>query len=137
MAEVYKQSENVLVCYTRGLNYTGFLKGAEKELDQEPVQLEGGTLTPGDRIVGFKSGNSRTSFLLQYDYMTYLGKNGPELYFDIYDSKSHAKQGNLFEERPLWLLTFPMADPGCLLMFSKPGAGWDIRPREIIRFTQQ
>ncbi len=137
MSEVYQINENRLGCFTNGLNYTGFLNGSETQLNLEPVELHGGTLTPGDKIIGFYSGNSRTSFLLEYDYMVYRGRLTEELYFEIYDSKSNAKQGNLFEQRPEWYLTFHMAQSDCLLMFSQPSACWDIRPYKIVRYPKQ
>lgn len=137
MAEVYQISENILSCFTRGVSYMGFTNGAESCIDKEPIKVIGEVIKPGDMITGFDSGKKRTSFILNYGYMTYVGKRDVSLLFEVYDSKSRAKQGDLFSERPKWYLDFSMiGEWDGFLMFSQPGAAFDIRPKKILRYKK-
>lgn len=130
-----KAKENVLIYYTRGINYYGFENGAEeKEVITKPVTLAGETLKPGDKIVGFESYNKRTGYKLAYDYMTYRGMYEAFLLFEIYDSKQKAEQKNLFQEKPHWLLAFARITEEDIQVFSSPATSWDIKVRKILRY---
>ncbi len=135
MADVYKLSDNILMCFQSGLTYYGFLNGSENSLITEPVQVNDEVIDPGDRIVAFESGNNRTSFNLSRGYMEYKGRMAENLLFEIYDPKSPAKQQNLFDNRPLWLIAFAQISvTGGFLMFSSTSTSFDIHPKEIIRY---
>ena len=137
MANVYRYGENILGCFQNGVHYTGFENGAEGKVHREPVTIYGQTLVPGDKITGFDSGRKRTSFALTSGYMTYIGRSGIELYFEVYDPNKQPSQANLFQQRPKWLLTFHLVGSDCgLLMFSQPGAAYDIHPYKILRLTE-
>lgn len=134
MAEVYRYEENVVGCFTHGAFYYGFENGFMPKLDKEPVTIYGQELYPGDKVVSFDSGNSRTSYGFTRGYMTYMGKMGSDLLFEVFDPQEKPKQGNLFSERPKWFLSFAYVGPDYgLLMFSQPGAGYDIHPKQIIK----
>lgn len=134
MADVFQLNENTLMCFTQGLHYIGFLNGTESALDMAPVQVNDEVITPGDKIVAFESGNNRTSFNLSRGYMQYMGKLETDLLFDIYDPKAPAKQQNLFDKRPVWLLAFSQVSRyGGFLMFTSRSTSYDIVPKKIIR----
>ena len=138
MAEVYRYDENTIGCFQYGTFYYGFENGSEKTLIKEPVLIYGQQLIPGDKITGFESGNSRTSFSLSRGFMTYIGKRGADLLFDIYDPKAKPHQSNLFSQRPIWLISFTFIGPDSgLLMFSQPGACYDIHPRKITKIKEE
>ena len=118
-----------------GVHYYGFENGTQPELNTDPVRLYGQTLTPGDKINGFDSGNSRTSYILADpgDYLTYVGRFGVDLLFQSSPGKK-PQQGNLFQQRPSWYLAFGyVSEFGGLFSASSPGTGWDIQPKKIIR----
>lgn len=134
---MHEANDNIFPIFTRGLNYYGFTNGAEKTINQEPAEIGDETLNVGDRIVGFSSGKKRSSFLLDYDYMTYMGKRGNFLLFDITDSKTQVET-SLFQESPIWYLAFAwFPDRFRLHMCSSPGASWDIDPKEIVYYTKK
>lgn len=130
---VYQYKENILITFQRGLHYYGFLNGSERELSRDIVHILDDQLIPGDKIVGFNSGVKRTSFLLDYDYMTYIGSLCPFLLFDVCDSKSENQ--DFVGEKPLWLLAFAWFEERFRLhMFSNFNTSWDIVPNEIVRY---
>lgn len=136
MADVFQLNENTLVCFTQGLHYIGFLNGSESVLDMTPVQVNDELITPGDKIVAFESGNNRTSFNLSRGYMEYKGRMEENLLFEIYDPKAPARQQNLFDKKPLWLLSFVQVSVyGGFLMFSSKSTSYDIHPKKIIRYN--
>lgn len=140
MAAVYRYNENTLGCYIHGMHYVGFENGTEDQVKPEPVTLYGNDLQPGDKITGFKSGSNRTSFSLNKDYMTYMGMYNGCLMFDIYEEGEDAYQGNLFEDqkKPVWYLSFAFIGSNAgLLMFSQPGAGYDIQPKTILNYQNE
>jgi hypothetical protein len=135
MADVYRVSKNVLACYTHGVCYTGFENGSETCIEKIPVTLYGNTLTPGEKITGLISGKDRTSFELDYGYMTYMGIFNNELLFEICDPKENVRQLSLFSTPPKWMLSFSLIGTNAgLLMFSQPGACYDIHPFKITRY---
>jgi len=134
---MHESNDNIFPIFTNNLNYFGFTNGAEKTINQEPAEIGEHTLNVGDRIVGFSSGKKRSSFLLSYDYMTYMGKQGPFLLFDVTDSKTPVET-SLFQERPVWYLAFAwFPDRFRLHMYSTPATSWDIDPKEIIYYTEK
>lgn len=138
MADVYRYDENILGCFINGVFYYGFENGAESQVIKETVVLCDQQLVPGDVITGFDSGNKRTSYHLKYGYMTYVGRYKEGILFDVYDPKQKAQQGNLFQQRPKWFLSFALVGNNeGLLMFSQPGACWDIRPYKIIKYEEK
>lgn len=137
MAEVYRYNKNLIGCFTGGLHYFGFEDHNLSRIEQEPVLLFDYELKPGDKIAGFDSGNSRTSFLLKVGYMTYIGKIGDQLLFEVYDPSVGATQQNLFQKKPKWLLSFGyISNHGGLFSASGPGTGWDIQPKKIVKHEQ-
>jgi len=138
MAEVYRYTENLVGCFTQGLHYYGFEDHDLSRIEQEPVLLYDQEMKPGDKIVGFNSGNNRTSFMLTVGYMTYLGKIGNDLLFEVYDPTVEATQQDLFHQRPKWLLSFAyVSNFGGLFSASGPGKGYDIQPRTIKRVEHE
>ena len=134
MAEVYQYSENILLCIQNSVHYYGFLNGSEEKINREQVTLYGNTMNPGDKIIGFDSGNVRTSFSLSYGYMTYAGIFSASILFEIYNPKKKPSQADLFNKPPKWFLSFALigSDSG-LLMQSSASGFYDIHPHNIIR----
>jgi len=135
MADVYRQNDNVLQCYAHGLNYVGFERGYESVINPIPLMLFGNTIVPGAKIKALQSGNDRTSFELKDSPITYAGVYDNHVLFEFEEETKSQQQGRLFDEpkRPKWYLAFVYAgETAGLLMFSQPGACYDIRPHQII-----
>lgn len=134
MAEVYQFKENILRCIQRGLHYYGFLNGSDSQIEKQQVILYGNTINPGDKIIGFDSGNIRTSFQLKSGYMIYMGIFAAEILFEIHDPKDKPIQRDLFNERPKWFLSFSVIGPDSGLLMQSSSCGfYDIHPFKIIK----
>ena len=137
MAEVYRYGEKLLGYFTQGVKYLGFEDHDLSCVERDPVTIYDQELQPGDKITGFDSGKNRSSFMLESGYMTYVGKIGSDLLFEVYDPEAKPRQGDLFHERPLWLLAFGyISNFGGLFSYSGPGTGYDLQPRKIHRWKQ-
>lgn len=134
MAEVYQIDKDILCCYQNGQHYYGFERGSETRISATPVKLYGNELNIGDKIKGFDSGKERTSFILDYGFMTYMGAFSGDLLFEINDPKQKQVQLNLFQPRPKWMLSFSLiGEQSGVLMHSAPGCCYDIHPLKIIK----
>jgi len=134
MAEVYRFLENVLSCYQHGQHYFGFENGSESLIHEAPATIYGNTLNVGDPVKGFDSGKDRTSFILTSGYMTYKGWFDRDIVFEITEANKKHHQGNLFHQRPKWMLSFGFLGPESgLLMNSANSCYYDIHPHKIIK----
>lgn len=135
MAEVYRISPNILSCYQHGQHYFGFENGSESLILEAPATIYGNTLNVGDQVKGFDSGKDRSSFILESGCMTYKGWFDRDIVFEISEpNKKKNYQGNLFQPRPKWMLSFGFLGPQSgLLMNSANGCYYDIHPYKILK----
>lgn len=133
---LYEINENTLIYFTKGVCYKGFMQNSEeKQLEAGSIALAGEMLEVGDKIVGFRGNKDRDTFMLAYDYMIYKGRIGPELLFEVYDHKE-SKIQSLFQERPMWLLSFIRISEDSLQMMSSKSTSWDITVNQIVRYNK-
>ncbi|PTN08062.1 hypothetical protein C8N47_111102 [Mangrovibacterium marinum] len=135
MADVYRYKENVLDCYAYGMEYIGFENGQERDIKKDPLKVFGHTIMPGSKITALDSGSDRTSFKIDDTYIVFAGLYDGHALFEIEEETAEVVQGSLFDEPkpPKWFLAMAyVSETAGLLMFSQPGACYDIRPLNVV-----